>query len=1106
MGRARTGKSERVLKKLAELGDSSQQILLVPEHASHVAEMDVCRVCGDAASRHAEVLTFKLLATRVLGICGGSAEVTLDSGGKLLTLQRALTELAPALKVYRRASQRAAFLESLLAVMEELQAYAVEPETLAEKVEDLEGESGDKLRDIALLYGVYLARLHAPGRDAREALQKLEENLEASEYIDNKDVFLDGFSYFTGRELRILRILLRRSKSVTVTLLGDTDDRELFSASLRVREQLFALARDAGVPCTEETMETGEARGALDHIERCFFGPARTMPGGTDAVALYEAGSAYSECEWVASQILELVRGQGCRYRDVTVTARDLESYADALQTVFARFGIPLYYARRSDILRSSVLTLLLGALDAATGGFEYEDVFRCLKTGLAGLTMEECDILENYALKWEIRGAAWTQEAPWTAHPDGYGADWTDEASARLETVNALRARVQPSFAHLKQGVGGSGTAEAKVRALYDYLEEIDLPETLQAQTERLFAGGEAQRAEETAQLWGVLCGVMDQFVEILGDTVLDAEEFAQLFRLVLTQYSVGTIPVTLDAVNVCEMTRNDRHTVRVLFLLGANDGVLPAAETGGGVLRDEDREALEQRDIFLAPHGMEQFHLEIQNLYAALAQPTEKLTISYPVSDSAGAEKRPSFVIGRIARLLPEIKIEKESADKEYRLSAKDAALEYAGEHIGGALWQYFEGQGDAERALAAMKDASRYTRGHLSRDAVRALYGGAVTLSASRMDMARSCHFAYFMRYGLKARERTGAGFDAPQIGTFVHDVMEHTLRQAKECGGLHTLSKDKLHALVRASIEEYIDRVLPDLCEKSARFRYLFNRLCATVERIMDEVSEELQSSDFEPLAFELEFGADGQLPAITIREENGTARVVGKVDRVDGWLHDGKLYLRVVDYKTGKKSFDLAELRYGLGLQMLLYLFTLKEEGQMLFGGHEIVPAGVLYTPAREPMLRCARDTEPEKIEKALKKELRRSGMVLEDPAVLQAMEHSALESPCYLPIAVKRDGAVTGSLASAEQLGKLSKYVDHILHEITQEVFAGNIDADPYARTPQQSACTYCEFASACHFENGCGSDRMEYIKATKNDEFWQYIDEVNGEGAHENG
>ena len=249
MGRARTGKSERVLQRIAALGDSSQQILLVPEHASHVAEMDLCRVCGDTASRHAEALTFKLLASRVLSICGGSADVTLDSGGKLLTLQRTLTELAPVLKVYKRPSQRAAFLESLLAVMEELQAYAVSPEQLSESVAQIEGESGDKLRDLALVLAAYdavTAQGHAPGHDARDVLEKLEENLEASGYIDNKDIFLDGFSYFTGRELRILRILLRCAKNVTVTLLGDTQDRELFSESLRVRERLYALARDAG--------------------------------------------------------------------------------------------------------------------------------------------------------------------------------------------------------------------------------------------------------------------------------------------------------------------------------------------------------------------------------------------------------------------------------------------------------------------------------------------------------------------------------------------------------------------------------------------------------------------------------------------------------------------------------------------------------------------------------------------------------------------------------------------------------------------------------------------------------------------------------------------
>lgn len=1100
MGRARSGKSAYVLEQIRALGDASRQILLVPEHASHVAEVDMCTACGETASRHAEVLTFKLLASRVLSVCGGAADVTLDNGGKLLTLQRCLQELAPSLSVYHRPSQRAAFLESLLAVMEELQAYAVSPEIMLEKTENIGGESGDKLHDIALLYGVYLARLHTDERDARDRLQKLEENLEASRYIDGKDVFLDGFSYFTGRERNILRIMLSRANSVTVTLLGDSADADLFAESLLVRERLIALADEAGVPYDEKCLPPHAVQGALDHIERAFFYGRKTWDEPTDAVSLYEASGIYTECEYAAAQILRLVRESGCRFRDITVTARNLSTYSGTLETVFKRYGIPVYCARRSDILGKPVLALIVGALDAVSGGFEYEDVFRCLKTGLAGLKAEEVDILENYVLKWDIRGNMWTRETPWSAHPDGYGADWDEQSNARLAAVNEYRVRVCAPFAHLAAEIRGGSTAREKVKALYAYLEEIALPDTLQQQTEELFAAGDGQRAEETAQLWSILCGVMDQLVEILGDCELDGEEFARLFRLILTQYSVGTIPVALDAVNISEMTRNDRHTVKALFLLGANDGVLPSVEGKGGILREEDRMALEQQEIRLAPYGMAQFHLEMQNLYASLAQPTEKLFISYPVFDAKGTELRPSFLVGRICRLCPTVNVEKENADKEYRLSAIAPALEYAGEHIGGEAWQYFAEKGAYAAALAAMESASHYTRGKLSTSAVKALYGNAITLSASRMDKAKSCHFAYFMRYGLRAKERDTAGFDAPQIGTFIHDVMEHTLTWAKEAGGIRTLDKAALHQLVRRAIHEYISENLPDLTEKTARFRYLFRRLCDSAERIMDEVADELRNSDFVPLAFELAFGPNGQLPAITVTDGGNEACVVGQVDRVDGWLHDGKLYLRVVDYKTGKKTFDLAELRYGMGIQMLLYLFALKNEGEALFG-YEIVPAGVLYTPAREPILKCARSTEPEKIAAAFQKELQRSGMVLNDPQVLEAMEHSALENPCYLPVAVKRnkDGTaqIIGSLADSEQLGKLGKYVDHLLREISREVFAGNIDADPCARSPKDSACTYCEFSAACHFENGTGGDHIEYIRKTKAEELWQHIDDT---------
>ena len=356
-----------------------------------------------------------------------------------------------------------------------------------------------------------------------------------------------------------------------------------------------------------------------------------------------------------------------------------------------------------------------------------------------------------------------------------------------------------------------------------------------------------------------------------MLGGTELDAEEFARLMRLVLTQYSVGTIPVSLDRVSLAEMTRNDRHAVRVLFLMGANDHVLPAVGGSGGILKDEDRAALEALDVRLAPYGMAQFRLELQNLYAALAQPTDRLYISYPRFDNAGAELRPSFVVGRVQTLCPSVKVETEDADKAYRLTTESGALDYAGEHVGGEAWRYLERRGGCAEALAAMRDASHYMRGRLSREAVHTLYGRSITLSASRMDKARSCHFAYFMQYGLRAKERTAAGFDAPQVGTFVHDVMEHTLRAASERGGLKALERPALHALVRQAIGAYIEKNLPDLDGKNARFRYLFRRLCESVYRIMDSTVEELSNSDFEPLAFELGFGADGQLPAVTIRE-------------------------------------------------------------------------------------------------------------------------------------------------------------------------------------------------------------------------------------------
>ena len=1093
IGRAGSGKSARVLETMGRERENRPQIMLVPEHTSHEAELDLCRACGPTASRNAEVLTFQSLATRVLSETGGLAEVTLDNGGKLLTMRRCLQELHSNLKVFGRPSQRAAFLHQLTTLADEFYAYQIAPETLYRHVADMEGAMGDKLRDVALIFAAYDARLRNGETDVRSRVQKLRDSLPQSHYLDGKDLYLDGFSFFNKQEESVLALALRRCHSVTVTLLGDRSG-QLFQNAAAQKERLVRMAREAGVECRLAYLSRQEDS-PLGHLERHCFGSDAVWEGETDAVALYQAATAYTEVEYVSARIRRLA-AQGYRYRDIAVASRSMDVYGPLLESVFRRDGIPAYISRRSDILEKPVMTLLLSAVDAVTGGFEYEDMFRYLKTGMTGVTAAECDLLENYVIRWDIRGNMWLRDVPWTLNPDGYGLDMTEERAARLEEINRIREKVRGPLSALADGLKRRPAARDKARTLYEFAAAAGVPDALREKADALLSAGQVQLAEEYAQLWQIFCDVLDQFVEILGDTELDGEEFARLLRLVLTQYSVGTIPATLDQVKVSEITRNDRHRVRVLFLLGANDHLLPKIEKDGGVLDSDDRQALAQRDIPLSDATFDALDNELQNIYACLAQPTEQLHISWPVTDVTGAELRPSFVVERVRLLFPKLKVQRE--DGAYRMTLPATALCVAGENE--ALRRYFQGQSQYAAALAAMARARRMERGRLSPEAVQSLYGRFIAMSASRIDRVKSCHFGYFMEYGLRARERKKAGFEAPEVGTFLHYLLENVNREVKEQGGYGQVDDEALRHMVKRYVERYAATQIQEYQNKSARFRYLFSRLRETAYTIILNIAREMRQSDFQPVEFELSFGGrDGHLPAITVREGGASLSVSGKVDRVDGWLHDGKLYLRVVDYKTGKKSFDLTDIRYGLGIQMLLYLFTLEREGQAYFG-YPIVPCGVLYQPARSVILRQDRNISDEKLKAALESELRRTGLVLGEPEVLRAMEHSALETPCYLPISVKKDGTLSGDIATAAQLGHLGRYVDRLLHQIAGEIARGNIDADPYARGPQDSACTYCAFASACYFDES--RDKRRQLHKTDSGEFWAMLEKENGEEA----
>ena len=595
MGRANTGKSARVLTEIKE--KRAPALLLVPEHASHGSELDLCRVCGPQASRYAEVLSLRQLANRVLSEVGGAVDGTLDAGGKLLMMQLSLREVLSQLTVYAKPSRRASFLQELVTLCDELISCKVMPEDLGEMAGVLEDISGEKIRDLSLIYSAYLFRLNQGGEDRRGFMEKLLERLEKSVYARGKNVYLDGFTYFTSQEMEVIAILLRQAKSVTVTLLGDDSELEIFQQGLRARGRLERLAADCGVGVQTEVLQVRPPETALEYMTDHFFGPVEKWPGDCGGVELVKADSMFSEVEYVAAKILEMVRTEGCRFREIGVAARNLDEYAATIENVFERYGVPVYLSRRSDVLEKPVLSLLAGALDAVAGGYEYEDMFRWLKTGLAGLSDSECDLLENYVITWDIHGSMWVRDEDWTANPDGWQEEFTSGQRERLEEINQLRRRVGGPLGRLAKGLKEHDSAREKLTVLWAFLEELRLAEQLAQRTARLEELEELQQAREYGQLWELLCEVMDQFAAILEDMPLDTEEFARLLQLVLTQYDVGTIPVSLDQVQASQITRNDRHRIRALFLMGANDRYGPSEPGGPGAAEGTGHRAGPQR-----------------------------------------------------------------------------------------------------------------------------------------------------------------------------------------------------------------------------------------------------------------------------------------------------------------------------------------------------------------------------------------------------------------------------------------------------------------------------------------------------------------------------
>ena len=1094
-GRAGTGKTGVVLDELRRRAEEKRPggFLVVPEQYSHEAERELALRCGDAASLYVEVLSFTRLAHRVALETGDSARTYVDGGGRLLQLALALDQVGSQLRVYGSARSSPELMAMLLSALTELRQGCTDGDALRAAAAQARGQLVDKLLDLALLREALDAVEARTGADPASRLEVLSAQIPRSEMLRGAAVYLDGFTDFTAQERQVIREL-RRVCDVTVCLSCDslTEGSEIFSAARRTAALLRADARADGAELAELHIPSQGSGTLRSFLEEYLFGWTDGTFDRPEAVTLRTAPDAQTECELAAAEALRLVREKGCRWRDIAVAVRGFEEYRSVLTETFRRYGVPLYATARTDILSRPLPALMGAAFDALSDGWSYESMFAYLKTGLAPISRADCDILENYVLTWSIRGAAWRREEPWRQHPEGYGGKPTPESDALLERIDALRRAVAAPLDRLARRGALAEDALGQCAAVADFWEDISLADRLEERAGELRRLGEDQAAAEYGQLWELTVSALEQCAAVLGHMPMDQESFGRLFRRMLSEYDVGTIPIALDAVTAGDFDRMRRRSIKHLLVLGAGDDRLPMTGGSGSIFTDPERSDLRALHIDLADAD-DILDREFNLIYNVLTLPGESLYVSRSRFTAQG-ESRPSFVTDRLERLFG---VRETPGDlRAARLSAPGPALEAAAGGDADAL-AWFAARPEAAEKLERLRAAGQLARGRLSRQGVRRLYGDELWLTASRIDNFASCRFQYFLRYGLKAKPRQAAAFSPPELGTFLHYLLENVARDVTAMGGFAAADEETVSALTEKYAAAYIHSELEDFREKSPRFVYLFRRLLRTARRIVLDTARELSRSDFVPLDFELNFSKTKDMPPLRLGSGDAALVLTGVADRVDGWDHGGKLYLRVVDYKSGVKRFSLSDVWRGMGLQMLLYLFSLEKNGAARYG-KEIVPAGVLYVPARDILLSADRRLTDEEILRQKAQKLRRSGLLLDDAAVLSAMEHG--QTPEYIPVSVNRAGEYTGdALATADRLGKLSCYVDRLLTGMAKELRAGSIAADPWYKSDSENTCLYCDYCSACHFDER--SDGWRYPEALKAPAFWARLDKTETEG-----
>ncbi len=1108
-GPSGSGKSHRIYEEIMQRAAQEPGrnfLIIVPDQFTMQTQKDLVMRSDRGGILNIDVLSFGRLSHRILEEVGTKEMPVLDDTGKSLVLQKIAADLKEQLPAMGSLLHKQGYIHEVKSAISEFMQYGISTQDMDKLIASAEkrGALAMKLRDLKTLYRGFQDYIRDHFITTEETLDVLRRSLVKSKILPDSVVVFDGFTGFTPIQNRLIQELMRVCEETIVAVtIGEEEDpyqmdgeQKLFHLSKKTVADLVKLAAEAEVTRGEDVFVKGgpnrftEAP-ALCYLEQNLFRyQYEPYTEKQCEIRMFEALSPREEVHQTALYIRKLIREEGLTYRDIAVVIGDLEGYASYVETEFGQLEIPCFLDRTRGIVLNPMIEYIKSVLQLYIRDFSYDTVFHFLRSGMADISREEIDELENYVIRTGARGYR-TYSRLFTRKTEemqqGSGQEDTERAEETMERLNRIRQQFADTVEILH--MAPRAKAGEYVDHLYDFLEQNQVQQKLLNYQQQFEQEGDLAKAREYAQIYRLVMDLLDQIYELLGEEEISLQEFADILEAGFGEITVGTIPQNVDRIVVGDMERTRLKQVKVLFFLGVNDGNIPKNASKGGIISDMDREFLIESGTEMAPSPRQQMYIQRLYLYLNMTKPSERLYLSYAKVNSDGKGIRPSYLIDTVRKLFPQLAVEyPQNRSRLEQIEGRQEGARYLAEELreyaDGTLreeerqdfylmYRAYEADPEGRDRLTAAA-FRRYKESGLSRIVARALYGRQLENSVSRLETYAACACRHFLQYGLSLQEREEFGFEVSDMGNVYHAVLENFAGKLAESGRTWwDFDENFATQAIKEAVEGYAATYGETVLYSSARNEYAITRMSRILTRTVLTLQQHLKQGSFQPDDYELSFRFAENLDSIHVDlSEEEKMHLQGRIDRIDVSEDAEHVYVKVIDYKSGNKKFDLAALYYGLQLQLVVYMNAAMELESRKHPDKEIVPAALLYYHIDDPTIETPVELTQEQINEEILTKLRMNGVVNSDPAVVERLDRFLQDKSKVIPVEKKKDGSFSArsGILSREELQVVSAYVDTKIRQIGREILDGKIAANPYEKGNEE-ACTYCAYKKVCGFD-----------------------------------